>query len=192
MTSASKRNKPKRVSKRKGQTLRGRMAGIRREMGNLGAGNGGAGLFGAALQQLEAMGDEIADATDRMMTACEDIRDAAEAITAKTKGRATKAKLKRISEKTGDIFEACSFQDLTGQRIGKIKRTVTVIENALDAVSALAGGQGTDKGANKGTGMSKGKSKVKGIDRIDGGITLEGPQINGPAVSQADIDSLFD
>ena len=34
--------------------------------------------------------------------------------------------------------------------------------------------------------------KSKGIDRIDGGITLEGPQINGPAVSQADIDSHFD
>lgn len=186
MTSASKRKKPKRMSKRKGQTLRGRMTGIRQELDNLGVGNGGADLFRAALQQLEALGGEIADATDRMMTACEGIRNATEAITAKTKERATKAKLKKISEKTGDIFEACSFQDLTGQRIGKIMRTVTAIENALDAVSALAGGQGVDKG------KSKGKSKVKGIDRIDGGITLEGPQINGPAVSQADIDSLFD
>ncbi len=31
-----------------------------------------------------------------------------------------------------------------------------------------------------------------GIDRVDGGIVLEGPQINGPAVSQAEIDIVFD
>ncbi len=28
--------------------------------------------------------------------------------------------------------------------------------------------------------------------RIDGGIALEGPQINGPVVSQSDIDKLLD
>ncbi len=187
MTSASKRKKPKRLPKRKGQTLRSRMAGIRREFENLRVRNGGAGLFRAALEQLDALSDEIADATDRVMTACEDIRDAAEAITAKTKEPGTKTKLKKISEKTGDIFEACSFQDLTGQRIGKIMRTVTAIEDAFDAVSALAGGQETDKKS-----AAKGKGKSLGIDRMDGGITLEGPQINGPAVSQADIDGLFD
>jgi len=30
------------------------------------------------------------------------------------------------------------------------------------------------------------------IDSVDSVIVLEGPQINGPAISQADIDSLFD
>ena len=52
--------------------------------------------------------------------------------------------------------------------------------NTVAGVSKLAGG----KSAPRSTG--------KGIDRIDDGVTLEGPQIDGPAMSQTDIDSLFD
>ncbi len=197
MTSASKRKTPKRARRRPpkqtGRTLRGRMAHIRRELAALGAGgagNGDADLFQSSLEQLDALGDEIAEAADRMMTASEGIRDAADAIGAKTKHRGIKAQLKKITAATGDIFEACSFQDLTGQRIGKITRTIAAFQTGFHAITRLAVGKGGGKGA--GNGAAGGKNKHHAIDRIDGGITLEGPQINGPAVSQADIDSLFD
>jgi len=184
MTSASKHKEQNPASTGKGATLRGRMAGIRRELDGLRMHNGSADLFAATLAELDALGDEIADATDAMMTACEGIQDTADAIAAKTKERGTKMKLKKIAQQTGDIFEACSFQDLTGQRIAKITRTVTAIGETVDGVSALAGGKGAKK--------SNRRDKNRGINRIDGGITLEGPQINGPAVSQAAIDSMFD
>ena len=194
MTSASKRKAPKRTPKQTGRTLRGRMAHIRRELAALNAQNGSVDLFQSSLEQLDALGGEIAEAANRMMTTCEGIQDAADAIGAKTKHRGIKAQLKKITAGTGDIFEACSFQDLTGQRIGKITRTVAAIQTCFNAVARLAVGKGGGKGAGNGlaVGSAKGKNRHHAIDRVDGEITLEGPQINGPAVSQADIDSLFD
>ena len=194
MTRASKRKTPKRASQRTpgqtGRTLRGRMAHIRRELAALGAGNGSAELFQPSLDQLNALADEIAGAADRMMTTCEDIQDAADAIGAKTKHRGIKAQLKKITAGTGDIFEACSFQDLTGQRIGKLTRTVAAFQTGFHAIARHAVGKAEGKGA--GNGLAGGQNRHYAIDRIDGGITLEGPQINDPAVSQTDIDSLFD
>ena len=194
MTSASKEKKskhapqrtPKRPPKRTGRTLRGRMAHIRRELAALNAGNGDAELFQSSLEQLDALADEIGEAADRIMTACEEIQKSAEAIGAKTKHRGIKAQLKKITAGTVDIFEACSFQDLTGQRIGKIIRTVAAFQTGFHVIARLAVGMGG------GIGVGGGKNWHHPIDRVDGGITLEGPQINGPAVSQADIDSLFD
>ncbi|NQV85343.1 MAG: protein phosphatase CheZ [Rhodospirillales bacterium] len=185
MTKATGKKATIRTLKPTKPSLRGRMAAIRKELSGL---NGGASadLFAETLEQLDALGDEIAIATDRLMTACETIQDATDGITAKTKERGTKNRLKTINQATGDIFEACSFQDLTGQRLGKITRTVAVIEDGVREVSTQAGVKANVKG------RKKGKAGKHAIDRIDGGIVLEGPQINGPAVSQADIDSLFD
>lgn len=191
MAKTSKRKSPtksgnkaaKRPSSRARQTLKGRMAGIRRALSSLGGSNGHEDLFFSTLEQLDAIGDEIAAATDRMMTACETIQDAADAIGAKTKERATKNQLKKIAAGTGDIFEACSFQDITGQRLNKTTRTVAVIEDSVRTVSALAGGKGKAI-------ATAGKSHA--IDRLDSGITLEGPQIDGPAISQDEINKLFD
>ena len=186
MTTASKRKTPKRAPKRPpkqtGRTLRGRMTHIRRELAALNAANGRTDLFQSTQDQLDALGGEIAEATERMMAACEGIQDAADAIGAKTNHRGIKAQLKKITAGTGDIFEACSFQDLTGQRIGKITRIVAAFQTGFHAVTRLAAGKG----------VGKIKNRHYAIDRVDGGITLEGPQINGPAVSQTDIDSLFD
>ena len=194
MTRASKRKTPKRASQRTpgqtGRTLRGRMAHIRRELAALGAGKGSAELFQSSLDQLNALADEIAAAADRMMTACGGIQDAADAIGAKTKHRGIKAQLKKITAGTGDIFEACSFQDLTGQRIGKLTRTVAAFQTGFHAIARHAVGKAGGKGA--GNGLAGAQNRHYAIDRIDGGITLEGPQINDPAVSQTDIDSLFD
>ncbi len=194
MTRASKRTAPKRPPKQTGRTLRGRMAHIRRELAALNAGNGDADLFQSSLEQLAALGNEIAEAADRMITACEGIQDAADAIAAKTKHRGIKAQLKKITAGTGDIFEACSFQDLTGQRIGKLTRTVAAFQTGFHAIARLAGGKGADNGSAGGLAGEPGKGKKRhhAIDRVDGGITLEGPQINGPAVPQADIDGLYD
>jgi len=95
MTSASKNKRTKSAPKGKNATLRSRMAGIRRELDSLRAYNGSADLFAATLEQLDALGDEIADATDAMMTACENIQDTVDVIAAKTKERGTKMKLKK-------------------------------------------------------------------------------------------------
>ena len=170
MTRASKRKTPKRASQRTpgqtGRTLRGRMAHIRRELAALGAGGAGTGsaeLFQSSLDQLNALADEIAAAADRMMTACEGIQDAADAIGAKTKHRGIKAQLKKITAGTGDIFEACSFQDLTGQRIGKLTRTVAAFQTGFHAIARHAVGKAGGKGA--GNGLAGGRSEERRVGK---------------------------
>lgn len=155
------------------------MAKIRNELAGLRA-DSEDDLFKSAIEQLEALAGEIAGATDRVMTAGEAIQAAADAIAAKTKERPTKTQVKRITANTVELFEACSFQDITGQRISKITRTVGAIEGGVHAVATLAGGKNAPA------------KRPEAIDRVDGGLILQGPQINGPAVSQTDIDKLFD
>ena len=157
------------------------MAPIRKELGGLrdARAGDGADLFASILENLDALGNEIAGVTDHMMTACEAIQDAADAIAAKTKERDTKMKCKKIPQGTGEIFEACSFQDLTGQRLDKITRTVSAIEDGIREISILAGG----KNASTGKGRKTSKPGTRGIDRVDGDIVLEGLQINDPSHS---------
>ena len=185
-TSRSKTPKKKPASRKAAgraegpQDPKAQLAKVRRELAGLGVTNGKANLFKSALKQMDALTAEIADAADRVMAAAEGIQDAADAIGAKTKDRGIKARLKKITANTGNLFEACSFQDITGQRIGKITRTVAAIESGVHSAARLAGSRGAKAG------------KTHAIDRIDGGITLEGPQVGGPAVAQNDINKLFD
>ena len=178
-TSRSKTPKKKPASRkaaRSAEDPKARLAKVRRELAGLGVTNGKANLFKSALQQLDALTAEIADAADRVMAAAEGIQKAADAIGAKTKDRGIKARIKKITAKTGDLFEACSFQDIAGQRIGKITRTVAAIESGVHSAARLAGSRGAKAG------------KTHAIDRIDGGITLEGPQVARPAVAHVDTD----
>ena len=175
---AAKGNRtPKCNAKRNRPTLRARMARIRNELSGLRVADGD--LFQSMIEQLDTLAGEIAEATDKVMTAGEAIKKSADTIAVRTKDRTTKTHVNRIVKNSGDLFEACSFQDLTGHRISKISRTVSAVGNTFAGVSKVAGGKSAPRILAK-------------VNRIDGDITLEGPQINGPAISQADIDSFFD
>jgi len=142
---AAKGNRtPKRNAKRNRPTLRGRMARIRNELSGLRVADGD--LFQSMIKQLDALAGEIAEATDKVMTAGEAIQKSADTIAARTKDRTTKTHVNRIIKNSGDLFEACSFQDITGQRIGKITCTVGAIEDVFHRLAALAGGKGGKKG----------------------------------------------
>ncbi len=53
-----------------------------------------------------------------------------------------------IFDATMRIYQACGFQDITGQRVTKIIATLQHIEDKVDAL-AIAFGDGSDKKANK-------------------------------------------
>jgi chemotaxis protein CheZ len=76
------------------------------------------------------------------------------------------------------MFEACSFQDLTGQRI---KKVITTLRHIEDRVSRFAGALGVTDGASKET-AEEARNRE---------LLLNGPAMNGPATSQDDIDALF-
>ena len=81
------------------------------------------------------------------------------------------------------VYEACNFQDITGQRITKVVKALKEIEIKIDALVAAFGTQVGDKS------KSPAKSAVK--DSREDSHLLNGPQLPGNSVSQADIDALL-
>ena len=76
------------------------------------------------------------------------------------------------------IFEACSFQDLTGQRVTKVISTLRHIE---ERVTHFAGALGvTDTTKPETAADQRAKNQL-----------LNGPALNGPATTQDDIDAMF-
>ena len=86
-----------------------------------------------------------------------------------------------VEGKATEIFEACTFQDITGQRIGKVIKTLKVIEDRLNAsgivklAAAIAAEQGTASASDD-----------------DDNPPLEGPALKeGDGLKQNDIDDLL-
>lgn len=171
----------KRNAKRNGPTLRGRMARIRNELSGLRVANGNGDLFRSTIEQLEALAGEIAEAADRVMTAGEAIQKSADTIAARTKDRTTKTHVNRIVKNTGDLFEACSFQDITGQRIGKVVEELKFVNDKLASMVDIWGPEAISR-------EPLGDADAK----LPAGEHLHGPALHGEGASQAEIDKLFD
>ena len=82
-----------------------------------------------------------------------------------------------------EVLMACSFQDLTGQRIAKVVNTLRHIEQRFDSLLAIW--EVTD-----GTGAAGLLATMSDDGRVDRDL-LHGPQLEGDGMSQSDIDNLF-
>jgi chemotaxis regulatin CheY-phosphate phosphatase CheZ len=85
--------------------------------------------------------DTVVVATERaaveIMAAAEHAQDAAQRLRAARPPEASTADLDAIDGAVLDIFMACSFQDLTGQRIRKVVQALSYIEQRVISLSAL-------------------------------------------------------
>lgn len=130
--------------------------------------------------------EEVVKATEQ---ATNTIMDAADAIQGAAGGLGGE-KEQVIMEKTTVIYDACAFQDITGQRIRKV---ITLLENIEDRVTKLNSIFGTEAPAGDG----KPEVDVKTVDPNsvvvpkDDKDLLHGPQLSSAAASQADIDRLL-
>jgi chemotaxis protein CheZ len=89
-----------------------------------------------------------------------------------------------IQERVVSIFEACNFQDLTGQRINKVMTTMKFIENHITVMMDIWGGVDAIKA-----------HAPPIVDEREGDAKLlNGPKLDGDVghASQNDIDALFD
>ncbi len=91
-----------------------------------------------------------------------------------------------VQEKVIVIFEACSFQDITGQRIAKVIETLQHIETRVSrfasAVLARADLSCADEFAN-----DQERARAERKRRL----MLHGPQSEREAIKQADVDALI-
>jgi chemotaxis protein CheZ len=85
------------------------------------------------------------------------------------------------------IYEACNFQDITGQRINKVVRTLKQIE---DKVAGLVKAFGDE--IERAARTVEAGAPASAADPVDADkALLNGPQLPGNANTQADIDALF-
>lgn len=139
------------------------------EIASLRANDGQKDVFATASDELEEVIGEAARATNEILSAAESIErqkaDAAE------RDRA-------VGDAVTRIYTACAFQDITGQRIAKVIRTLKEIETRV-AVLAMACSGEVQERATEATAPSG-----------EAGL-LNGPQLTAHARSQDEIDALF-
>jgi chemotaxis protein CheZ len=123
-------------------------------------------------KELEAIVKSTEEATNSIMAAAEEIM-AADA----SDPEAYKA---IVDDAVVRIFEACSFQDITGQRITKVVETLTYIEDRLTRLKEAWGDDVAD-----------GMQEASEEDVAKGRHLLNGPQLEGEGVSQSEIDALL-
>src|SRR5580692_995838 len=124
------------------------------------------------------------EATQQILEATEAIDNAATALSSVTSPDQQKLLSEEIQERVVSIFEACNFQDLTGQRIKKVMDTMKFIEHHITVMMDIWGGVDAIKAhAPPIVDTREGDAKL-----------LNGPKLEGDVghASQDDIDALFD
>jgi chemotaxis protein CheZ len=123
-----------------------------------------------ATDELDAIVEHTAHATHAILESCETVDAVSEGLTGEP---ATK-----LQDAVTRIYEACSFQDITGQRITKVVTTLKVIEEKVAHIISTFGSS-TDS-----------RRRVAATISSDADL-LNGPQLPAHAMDQSDIDKLL-
>ena len=136
--------------------------------------------------ELDAVVGATEAATTSILSGLEDIETQANMLRASGVETGNNDHIGAILDRVVSMYEACNFQDLTGQRIGKIVNVLKFVEERLDKMIGVWGGL----------------DAFKDITAHEGGMTSiddESSLLNGPKldddeghVDQTDIDALFD
>ncbi len=100
----------------------------RTEMSELGAEAQSSERTARASRELAAIVGSTEQATQSILQAAEEIDQAANALSASVKGSHENGLASDVQERVVQIFEACNFQDLTGQRVGHVLETLKFVE----------------------------------------------------------------
>ncbi len=122
----------------------------------------------SATDELDAIVAHTASATNQILETCETLDQVAMQLTGDP---AT-----QLQDATTRIYEACSFQDITGQRITKVVATLQTIEVKIAQMVATFGAAGrvdTDREGERNRAL------------------LNGPQLPAAAMDQSEIDKLL-
>ena len=130
-----------------------------------------AGELGAAVEAMEK-------ATDKILLSAEAIDDCAKALAAAQLTGYARGMTQDIQDHVTRLFEACNFQDLAGQRIGKVIKTLDMVEQRMTAAVARC------KGA---------QVPAAAVAAAPTGALLNGPRLDGEGghASQRDVDQMF-
>ena len=131
--------------------------------------------------QLDAIVQATEEATDTIM-GCMEKNDDIVIELKKSVTDPTQVKLlDQISANGADVFEGCSFQDITGQRITKDIKSVTYVEDRVNSLIEVWGKDEIDR-----------IEVNPDVEKTDGDKLLHGPALEGEGITQDEIDKLFE
>ena len=137
----------------------------------------------SAASELDAIVKDTEMATHTILESAEQIDDLAMTLKNSAPSDFVADHVEQIAFIVTKIFESCNFQDITGQRINKVVRTLEFVEERVHNMILIWG-----EDAFADLPMPEGVEK----DAIEDADLLNGPQLEGEGISQDDIDKLFD
>lgn len=132
-----------------------------------------------ATEELDAIVTATERATNEILAKAEHLTEVAPQVGALEGGSELAGDIEAAAM---DILMACSFQDITGQRITKVVNVLRYLETRINSMVQIWGNE-----------------ELAALDTVEGDPVdtrpdahlLNGPQLEGKAVSQVDIDALF-
>jgi chemotaxis protein CheZ len=158
------------------------IAAAKAEIAQLGVDDINASQIPSATDELDAIVAHTASATDSILEVCETLDRVADSLTAGTPAPAAADAAARLQEATTRIYEACSFQDITGQRITKVVATLKAIEIKIAGMVLAFGGE---------YGPAAPPAGPPAVPDASPAPLLNGPQLPASAMDQTDIDRLL-
>ena len=156
------------------QYLSDHIRATRAEIGAIRGGASGDQLFGSTADELEEIVTETARAANRIMDAAETIEGVA--------GKVDPASAAALTDAVTKIYEASSFQDITGQRITKVVKTLKVIQERIGQMIQAEGAPSPAPSAP----VAPTAPSMKGDAAL-----LNGPALPGSGKNQDEIDALL-
>jgi chemotaxis protein CheZ len=124
-----------------------------------------------ATDELDAIVAHTATATDAILESCETLDTVASTVSGEMADK--------LQDATTRIYEACSFQDITGQRITKVVTTLKTIEEKVARIIATFGHK------------TAALPSLPTVALTPEEELLNGPQLPRQAMDQSDIDKLM-
>ncbi|MBK5920087.1 hypothetical protein CCR80_03410 [Rhodothalassium salexigens] len=126
-------------------------------------------------QELDAIVQQTEEATNTIMESAEAIMNADPADSDEYRNQ--------VQDHILRIFEACSFQDITGQRISKVVETLTFVEDRVHELRTLMGVTETD--------MEAASYEEEQAQRERHDPLARGPSLEGEGIDQSLVDELL-
>jgi chemotaxis protein CheZ len=127
-----------------------------------------------ATDELDAIVKSTEGATLEIFSACEAIERVLPGLTDHHRDA--------IQTEVTRVYEACSFQDITGQRINKVVRSIKDIEGKVGSILQIINERMGDMNLHE---------SVSEDERVGDARLMNGPQLPAEAISQAEIDKLL-
>lgn len=159
---------------------------FRKEIAEMVARDDNGDRFSTMAEQLDAIVAATENATDTILERMEEIDAIGEKLRAADDAKARAGLCDALNAKTMEAIEACTFQDITGQRVTKIVRSMKFVEDRVNAIMALWGKDEIER-------LSREAAKHQAPAENSDEALLNGPALDSEAaISQDEIDKLFD